>query len=136
MFRYHYRNKLHSCRTFCQPSIGIIHGQLRSDPARGPLWGYKIPELVKVPESIPESITTKCYIITAFKLLYLFSCINPFSINITENIPAANGSVHIGIKAEFFTAIIGCNFKPAQQTIPDFALVIDILFQSSSQMVC
>ena len=43
-----------------QPATRIIHGQLRTHPAFTPFRRNEVPELIQIPERIPERIAPQC----------------------------------------------------------------------------
>ncbi len=112
VFGHHHRDILHSGRTLGQPARGIVHSQLRVHPSICPFRAYQVPQLVEVPETVPECIATQGRGRRIAHSLQLFFRIDPFSIHITEGIAAAECPVHIGVKPYFFKPVIGGDFYP------------------------
>ncbi|MNQ68031.1 hypothetical protein D3C85_825750 [compost metagenome] len=128
----HYRYIIHACRSFGQPAIGIVHGQLRFYPFRRPLRCNQVPELVQVPEGIPESIAAQSQRIRVFKFLYFLKGIYPAAIQITPGIPAGQCPVHIGIKTYFLSPVVRLNSHAANQLVPGITLFVSYFIKTPS----
>ena len=133
MFGYHDRNVVHTCRSFCQPSVGIVHSQLRVYPSFAPFRCYQVPELVQIPECVPESITSQCCIVFVRQTVYFFISRNPFSVYVTPYVSTTQCAIHIIIETYLFHTVGTCNLYSVEQFVPYLFLILLYSFKVPSK---
>ena len=125
MFSDHYRYVVQSCRAFCKPSVGIVHCKLGFRPLAGPFRRDQIPELVEVPECVPEGVASEHYI--RFRIVHP-ACFSvgghPFPVDVTPDVAAADGPVHVVVETDFFKPVRRLYGDSSEEAVPSVQLVL------------
>ena len=82
MLSHHDGDVFHSCRSFSKPSACVVECQLRAYPSGAPFWCHEIPELVEVPEGVPESIASQGNLVFLVCVSHLFVRSHPIAVHI------------------------------------------------------
>ncbi len=125
MLGHHYRNIIQSCRTFCEPSVCIVERELRFSPAARPLWRDEIPELIQIPERVPEGIAAEHHVVGRVIHAMLFAIGgNPLAVAVAPYIAAAECAIHIVVEFSFFYTVVGLYLYTAEEVVPCVDLIL------------
>ena len=124
VFSDHYRHVVKTGRPFCKPAVGVVQRELRMHPAARPLGCDEIPELVEVPEGVPEGIAAYHHI--RIRIRYLASLSvgrNPFTVHVAPYVAAAEGAVHVVVKLALFNPVVRFNADTCEEVVPCVGLI-------------
>ena len=118
----HHGNQFHSRGTLSEPACRIIQGQLGLDPARTPFRRQQVPDLVEIPESIPERVAAERTHVGVRQGLYLFKLIHPTPVHVVERV-ATMGTVQVGIETLEFPTVVAAHPHAGEDVVPSVPLV-------------
>ena len=124
VFADHDGNVVHACGAFGQPAVGVVHRQLRIDPAVAPFGRHEVPELVQVPECIPECVAAQHDVFRGIGHGVHFAVgRNPLAVYVAPRIAAADRTVHVVVETDLFEPVVGLHSQAAEQVVPCVHLI-------------
>ena len=124
VFGDHHRDVVQARRALGQPSVGIVHRQLRAHPAARPLGRHEVPEGIEVPEGVPEGIASEHRIVCRIgHAAYPAVGRDPLAIDVAPRIATAKRTVHVVVETLLFEVVVRADPNAGEKIVPRRPLV-------------